>query len=126
LPLSFYDGNCTSSSGSVCSGLVSSDDGCAGAAAGALRGARGRGALRRFAARRGAARRALRLTVFFALRLADRFAVFFFDVFPDIFLLGALRDFAAVFAVFRRFLAMRAPPVEWARVFYLISYSRAC
>ena len=33
-----------------------------------------------------------------------------------LFLLEALRDFAAVFAVFRRFLAMRAPPVEWARI----------
>ena len=69
------------------------------------------------ALRRGAARRALRLAVRFALRLADRLTVFFFDVF----LLEALRDFAAFFAVFRRFLAMRAPPGEWARVFYLIS-----
>jgi hypothetical protein len=43
-------------------------------------------------------------------------AVFFFDV-----LLEALRDFATVFAAFLRFLAMRAPPVEWAGVFYLIS-----
>jgi hypothetical protein len=43
-------------------------------------------------------------------------AVFFFDAFLDIFLLEALRDFAAVFAVFRRFLAMRAPPDDWARI----------
>ena len=84
--------------------LVSGDAGCACGAAGARRGALGRGALRRGAARRGAARR--------TLRFADRFAVFFFDAFLDIFLLGALRDFAAVVAVFRRFLAMRAPPVE--------------
>jgi hypothetical protein len=52
-----------------------------------------------------------------ALRLADRLAVIFFDDF----FFEALRDFAAFFAAFRRFLAMRAPPVEWARVFYLIS-----
>ena len=101
--------------------LLSSDAGF-GCAAGAGRGALGRGVLRRgaarfAAARRGAARRTLRLAIRFALRLVDRFAVFFFDAFlPD-----GLRDFAAVFAVFRRFLAMRAPPVEWARVFYLIS-----
>ena len=63
----------------------------------------------------------LRLAIFFALRFVDRFAVFFFDAF----LLDGLRDFAAVFAVFRRFLAMRAPPDEW-RVFYLISSSSAC
>jgi hypothetical protein len=70
----------------------------------------------RAAARRGAARRALR----FAERLADRFAVrarfgrrdalIFFEPF----LLADLRDFAAVFAFFRRFLAMRGPPSEWA------------
>ena len=64
------------------------------------------------AARRGAARRTLRLAIRFALRFVDRFAVFFFDAF----LLDGLRDFAAVFAVFRRFLAMRAPPDEWARI----------
>ena len=86
-----------------------SDAGCAGAAAG----------VRRRAAR-GAARRALRLGVFFALRLGVRLAIVFFFVF-DGFLLEALRDFAAFFAAFLRFLAMRAPPVEWARVFYLIS-----
>jgi hypothetical protein len=40
------------------------------------------------------------------LRLADRFAVFLFDAF----LLEPLRDFAADFPAFRRFLAMRAPP----------------
>jgi hypothetical protein len=61
---------------------------------------------------------AFRLAIGFALRLAGRVAVFFFDVlffdvfFFDIFLLEALRDFAAVFVAFRRFLAMRAPPVE--------------
>lgn len=79
----------------------------------------GRVAVRRRAAaravRRGAAARfALRLV---ALRLAVRLTALFFDVF----LLEALRDFAAVPAAFRRFLAMRAPPGEWARVFYLIS-----
>jgi hypothetical protein len=46
-------------------------------------------------------------------RLADRFAVFFFDAF----LVEDLRDFAIFFAILRRFLAMRAPPDEWARVF---------
>ena len=90
--------------------LLSSDAGC-GCAAGARRGALGRGAAR-FAARRGAALRALRLAVRFALRLADFLTAFFFDIF----LLDALRDFAAFFAVFRRFLAMRAPPIEWARI----------
>ena len=90
--------------------LLSSDAGfgCGDAA--------GRGALRRRArlgaARREAARRTLRLAVRFALRLVDRFAVFFFGAF----LLAGLRDFAAVFADFRRFLAMRAPPDEWARI----------
>ena len=68
-----------------------------------------RGAVRRAALRRGDARRALRAAVRLVLRLADRFAIFFFDV---IFLLEPLRDFAAVFADVRRFLAMRAPPVE--------------
>jgi hypothetical protein len=83
----------------------------AGARRGALGGAAGRGAVRR-RARLGIARRTLRLAIFFALRFVDRFAVFFFDAF----LLDGLRDFAAVFAVFRRFLAMRAPPDEWARI----------
>ena len=96
--------------------FVSSDAGC-GAAAGARRGALRRGAAARVELRRGAARFALRFALRFTLRLADRFAVFF----PDAVFLEALRDLAAVFAVFRRFLAMRAPPVEWARVFYLIS-----
>jgi hypothetical protein len=72
---------------------------------GALAGAVRRGALRRAAARRGAARRALRFAVRLTLRFADRFAVFLFDAV----LLEALRDLAAVFAVFLRFLAMRAP-----------------
>ena len=99
--------------------FLSSDAGFGSGAAGARRGALGGGAdvrgavLRRArlgAARRDAARPVLRFAVRFALRLVDRFAVFFFDAF----LLDALRDFAAVFAVFRRFLAMRAPPGEWA------------
>jgi hypothetical protein len=47
-----------------------------------------------------------------ALRLADRFAVLFFDIFLLALLLEPLRDFAPVFADVRRFLAMRAPPVE--------------
>jgi hypothetical protein len=95
--------------------LLSSDAGC-GCAAGVRR------STPRFAlTRRGAARRtvrfAARLTVRFALRLADRLASLFFrDAFRDIFLLDAFRDFRAVFAVFRRFLAMRAPPGEWARI----------
>jgi hypothetical protein len=89
---------------------------------GARRGATERGVLgcvlRRRTLRLGVARRragcatlrvvdpfALRLADRFALRLADRFAVFL----VDIFLLDALRDFAAVFAIFRRFLAMPAP-----------------
>jgi hypothetical protein len=96
--------------------LVSSDPGSSGPAAAAGRGAVRRGAVRRAAVRRGAARRALRLAARVALRLtarvvprlADRFAVFFFDIF----LLDPLRDFAAVFDDVRRFLAMRAPPVE--------------
>jgi hypothetical protein len=101
--------------------LLSSEAGFGSGAAGARRGAldacaAGRDAVRRRArlgsARRDAARRTLRLAIRFALRLVDRFAVFFFDAF----LLDGLRDFAAVFAVFRRFLAMRAPPDEWARI----------
>ena len=78
--------------------FVSSDAGCAGGAAGARRGA-----VRRRAAR-GAARFADPLRAALGRSLA---AIFFDD-----FLLEALRDFAAVFAAFRRFLAMRAPPVE--------------
>jgi hypothetical protein len=102
-----YEGSCTSSSGSVCSMFVSSDAGCAGAAAGA-----GRGTLRLGAAaarvelRRGVARFALRFVLGFALLLADCFAV----IFRDAVFFEALRDWAAVFAAFRRFLAMRAPP----------------
>jgi hypothetical protein len=65
---------------------------------------------------RGAARRAVRFGVRFALRLAVRLTVFFRDAVRDVFLLDALRDFVAVFAVFRRFLAMRAPPGDWARI----------
>ena len=89
--------------------FVSSEPGSpAAAGAGRARGAVRRGAALRAAARRGAARRALRLAVRVTLRLADRFAVFFFDIF----LVEPLRDFAAVFADLRRFLAMRAPPIE--------------
>jgi hypothetical protein len=82
----------------------------------ALRRGAGRRVAARFTAARGAARRAVRLTVRFALRVGVRLTAFFRDAAPDIFLLDALRDFAAVFAVFRRFLAMRAPPGEWARI----------
>jgi hypothetical protein len=90
--------------------LLSIDAGC-GCAAGARR------STPRFAdTRRGAARRTVRLTIRFALRLADRLTLFVRDAFRDTFLLVALRDFPAVFAVFRRFLAMRAPPDEWARI----------
>lgn len=92
--------------------LLSSDAGFGCGAARAGRGAVRRRAMARAGLRRGAARFALRFAVRFALRLADRFAVFFFDIF----FFEALRDFAAVFAVFRRFLAMRAPPDEWARI----------
>jgi hypothetical protein len=95
-----YDGNCTSSSGSACSMFVSAA-GTAAAGAGARRGA----------LRRGAARFALRFAVFLALRFAGRFAAFFFDAF-----FVDLRD-VAFFAILRRFLAMRAPPGKWARVF---------
>ena len=72
---------------------------------------------RRAAVRVGLRLDAARFALPLALRLADRFTV----IFRDAVLLEALRDLAAVFAVFRRFLAMRAPPGEWARVFYLIS-----
>jgi len=96
---------------------VSREDACAcavsGSRRGTRRGARAVDALRRragvAAAARfrppGAARFAVRFAGRFMLRLADRFAVFLFDAV----LLDALRDFVAVFAVFRRFLAMRAP-----------------
>lgn len=81
--------------------------------AGARRGAALRGALRRVgvrraALRRGAAGRAIRFAIRLAPRLADRFVVFIFDAF----FFDPLRDFAADFAAFRRFLAMRAPPVD--------------
>jgi hypothetical protein len=96
--------------------VFSSDAGFGSAAAGARRGVLGRGLLARALRRRGpalgAARRRPRGAARFALRLVDRFAVFFFDAF----LLDALRDFAAVLAILRRFLAMRAPPDEWARI----------
>jgi len=92
--------------------FVSSDAGCAATAAGAGRGALRRGAAARVELRRGVARFALRFALGFALRfallLADRFAV----IFRDAVFFEALRDLAAVFAAFRRFLAMRAPPVE--------------
>jgi hypothetical protein len=94
--------------------LLSSDAGC-GCAAGARRNTPRFADTRRGAARR-AVRFAVRFTVRFALRLADRLTLFFRDAFPGFFLLDALRDFPAVFAVFRRFLAMRAPPGEWARI----------
>jgi hypothetical protein len=103
--------------------LSSSDAGSARAAAGARRGAAGRGVLgfgvlpRRWvrldAARRFAACGTLRFVDRFTLRLADPFALRLAErcaVFPVApFLLDVLRDLAAVFAVFRRFLAMRAP-----------------
>lgn len=85
----------------------------------ALRRTAGLRAAARFTAAttgRGAARRAVRFGVRFVLRLAVRLTVFFRDAVRDAFLLDALRDFVAVFAVFRRFLAMRAPPGEWARI----------
>ena len=120
-----YDGNCTSSSGSVCSGLLSSDAGFVvvppdSRRAVAARGVLVRAALRRRGARLGAARRraggmarfAAGFMVRLALRLAGLFAVFFLDAF----LLDVLRDVVAVFAIFRRFLAMRAPPGEWALI----------
>ena len=107
--------------------LLSSDAGLACGAAGARCGARARAGAERFALGRGVLARdaARRLTprlaaarfrpagaARFAERLADRFAVFLFDAV----LLDAVRDFVAVFAVLRRFLAMRAPPVDWARI----------
>jgi hypothetical protein len=95
--------------------MLSSSDAGLARGAGARFGATGRAVvgcdvLRRRLVRLGAARRraacgTLRFIERFALRLADRFAVFL----ADVFLVDALRDFAAVFAVFRRFLAMRAP-----------------
>ena len=51
-----YEGSCTSSSGSVCSMFVSSDAGCAGAAAGAGRGTLRLGAAARVELRGGVAR----------------------------------------------------------------------
>jgi len=114
-----YVGSCTSSNGSVCSGLVSIGE-TAGTAAGARR------TLRRGALRRGEARRAVRFAVRFAgrfaVRLAERFAVFF----RDVFLLVDLRDFAVFFAILRRFLAMRAPPVNGRAYSNLIILSLAC
>ena len=101
-----YDGSWTSSSGNVCS-MLGATAGCAGAAAGARFGALRRRAAVRVELRRGAARFALRFALRLA-RLADRFAV----LLRDAVFLEALRDLAAVFAAFRRFLAMRAPPVE--------------
>ena len=94
--------------------MLSSSDAGSARAAGARfatgRAVVGCGVLRRWGVRLGAARRraacgTLRFVERFALRLADRFAVFLVDAF----LLDALRDFAAVFAIFLRFLAMRAP-----------------
>jgi hypothetical protein len=87
--------------------LLSSDAGFGAGAAGARRDAVRvravvRGAVRRRARLGAAARRTVRLAIRFAPRLVDRFAVFFVDAF----LLDDLRDFPAVFAVFRRFLAM--------------------
>ena len=102
--------------------FLSSDPGAAasgsrrGRSAGArrtgVRAARGGAAARRRGARLEAAPRALRLAIRFELAAVDRFV----DLFFDAFLLDDLRDFAAVFVVFRRFLAMRAPPVECARI----------
>ena len=108
-----YEGSCTSSSGSVCSVFVSSDAGCAGAAAGAGRGTLRLGAAARVELRGGVALFALRFVIRFALLLADRLAV----IFRDAVFVEALRDVAAVFAAFRRFLAMRAPPVENGRAY---------
>lgn len=79
--------------------LFSNDAGC-GAGAGLRRGALRRRMARGFAF----ALRAVCLTAFFALRLAGRFAAFFFDVF----LFEVLRDETVFLAAFRRFLAMRA------------------
>src|SRR5688572_20489188 len=98
--------------------FVSMDDARSGCAAGLA----ARGALRR------TARLAGRLAAFFverrALRAeaARRDALFFFRApldlreRPDLrdILRLLLRDLDAVFAVFRRFLAMRVPPGEWA------------
>ena len=75
----------------------------------AVLAAAGAAGARRGALRFGAARFALR----FAVRLAERFAAFFFDAFRAV----DLRDLAIFFAALRRFLAMRAPPGKWARVF---------
>ena len=102
----------------------------AGLAAGARRVLRRGVAVRRDAVvrrdacvRRGAARRALRA----AVRLTERFPVFFLDAFLlDAFLLVVLRGFAVFFAIFRRFLAMRAPPVNGRAYSNLIIFQFAC
>ena len=80
------------------------------------RGVRTGGAVRRRGPRLAAARRRPPGTARFAIRFMPRFAGFLAVFFFDAFLLDAVRDFAAVFAVFRLFLAMRAPPDEWARI----------
>jgi len=85
--------------------FVSSDAGCAGAAAGAGRGTLRLGAAARVELRRGVARFALRFVIRFAALLVDRCAV----IFREAVFFEALRD-VAVFAALRRFLAMRAPP----------------
>jgi hypothetical protein len=86
--------------------MSSIDDAVAGAGAGALGGVDLGGAERRGVDRRGAARLAVRLMV----RLAVRFAVRRAGLrAPTFFREAALRGFALVFDVFRRFLAMRAP-----------------
>jgi hypothetical protein len=90
------------------------------------RGVRTGGVVRRRGPGLGAARRRPRVAARFAIRFMPRLAGLFAVFFLDAFLLDAVRDFAAVFAVFRLFLAMRAPPDEWARVFYLISSPNAC
>ena len=104
--------------------LLSSDAGFGSGAAGARRGAlgaaqpdvtRSRGrAFRSRAARCRSTRAALGRPLRAAL--GRSLCGLFLRRLRDIFLLDALRDFAAVFAVFRRFLAMRAPPGEWARI----------
>jgi hypothetical protein len=122
-----YEGNCTSSSGSVCTVFVSSEAGrSTGAGAGARRGALGRAA-------RFAERFAARLTgrfppPRFALRRAApafRAALFFFDR-PDIIFLLDLRDFTALLVLFRRFLAMRVPPENGRAYSNLIIFTFAC
>ena len=80
------------------------------------RGVRTGGAVRRRGPGAAAARRRPRGTARFAVRFIPRLAGFLAVFFLDAFLLDAVRDFAAVFAVFRLFLAMRAPPDDWARI----------